>query len=193
MSARVVGGPVVVLVAAALLVGCGRQGPEVKSQIEVVQRENTWQKLFERGRAFAQVGDQTRAEQYLSAALDAGGDGRKILPMLMSVCVEAKKYRVAIDYGDEYLKKEPGDVRLRHLLGTLHLVMGETPQAKECFEEVLRRDTAMPETHYALAVLLRDQERNLVGADKHFRDYLRLSPAGAHAPEARASLLKSVP
>lgn len=193
MRARAVVGSVVVLVAAALLVGCGRQGPEVKTQLEVVKREQTWEKLFERGRAFAQVGDETRAEQYLSAALDAGGDGRKIVPMLMAVCVEAKKYRVAIDYGDQYLKKEPGDVRLRHLVGTLHMVMGETPQAKASFEEVLRRDSAMPETHFALAVLLRDHERDLLGADKQFREYLRLSPAGAHAPEARASLLKSVP
>ncbi len=184
-------GGVVLLVACGP--GCAAPGSEVKSQIEVVQREQSWEKLFARGRAFAQVGDFIRAEQYLSMSLDAGGDGRKILPILMAVCVESKKYRVAIDYGNVYLKQEPGDVRLRHLVGTLHLVLGETQQARESFEEVLRRDPNQPETHYALAVLLRDEEHDLVAADRQFREYLRLSPAGAHAPEARASLLKSVP
>ena len=193
MSSRVSGRFAVVLLGAFLLGGCARPGAEVKNQLEVVRREQTWQKLYERGRAFAQVGDQTRAEQYLSAALDAGGDGRKIVPALMGVCVEAKKYRVAIDSGRGHLKQEPGDVKLRHLIGTLHLVMGESPQAKECFEEVLRRDPSAVETRYALAVLLRDQDRDLLGADKQFREYLILSPAGPHAPEARASLLKSVP
>jgi hypothetical protein len=45
--------------------------------------------------------------------------------------------------------------------------------------------------HYALAVLSRD-ENDPVGADKHFREYLRLAPNGPHAEEAQASLLESV-
>jgi hypothetical protein len=47
--------------------------------------------------------------------------------------------------------------------------------------------------HYALAVLLRDESADLSTADEHFREYLRLSPAGAHADEARGSLLQRVP
>lgn len=174
--------------------GCVRQpGAEIKNQVETVRKEQTWQKLYERGRAFAAVGDQTRAEQYLAAALDAGGDGKKIIPVLMSVCVESKKYRVAVDYGEAYLKKQPDDAKLRHLLGTLYMALGETPNARTHFEEVLRKNPDEAETHYALAVLFRDTEHDLLKADPHFRAYVRISPGGTHAQEAKASMLKSVP
>ncbi len=179
---------------ACLAAGCVRQpGAEMKSQVETVQREQTWQKLYERGKAFAAVGDQTRAEQYLAAALDAGGDGKKILPLLMSVCVEAKKFRVAVDYGEAHLKKHPGDLKLRHLLGTLYLALGENSPARAHFEEVLHRNPDEAETHYALGLFFRDIEGDVLKADAHFRAYVRLNPGGTHAQEARASLLKSVP
>ena len=182
------------LLAAALGAGCARPaGAEMKSQLEAVRREQTWQRLYERGRAFAAVGDQTRAEQYLAAALDAGGDGKKILPVLMGVCVEAKKYRVAVDYGESYLKQNPADTRLRHLLGTLYLALGESKLARGHFEEVLRRSPDEAETHFALAVLYRDVEHDLLRADPHFRAYVRINPGGSHAQEARSSMLKSVP
>ncbi len=180
--------------ALALSLGCVRQpGAEMKSQVETIRREQTWQKLYERGKAFAAVGDQTRAEQYLAAALDAGGDGKKITPLLMGVCVEAKKYRVGIDYGEAHLKKFPDDIKLRHLLGTLYLALGETPAARSHFQEVLRQSPDEAETHYALALLFRDVENDLLRADPHFRAYVRINPGGVHAQEARASLLKSVP
>ncbi|MCU0658986.1 MAG: tetratricopeptide repeat protein [Polyangiaceae bacterium] len=183
-----------VVVAALLAAGCVKQpGAEMKGQLETVRREHTWEKLYEKGRGFAAIGDQTRAEQYLAAALDAGGDGKKILPLLMSVCVEAKKLRVAIDYGESYLKKNPTDTKLRHLLGTLYLALGENQHAREQFEEVLRRAPDEAETHYALGVLLRDVDRDLVRADQHFRAYVRIKPGGVHAQEARSSMLKSVP
>lgn len=175
------------------LPSCAPKPPPVKSQLEVVEREQTWQKLYERGRAFAAVGDQTRAEQYLAAAVAAGGDSQKITPLLMAVCVEAQKYRVAIDYGQAHLRKYPDDTRLRHLVGTMHMALGEGAQAKSSFEEVLKRSPDAAETHYALGVLYRDIDHDLLRADQHFRAYIRNNPAGPHAQDARASLLKVVP
>lgn len=174
--------------------GCAHQtGTEIQGQLETVQKEQSWQRLYERGKAFAAVGDHTRAEQYLSASLDTGGDSKKILPLLMAVCVEAKKYRVAIEYGESYLKKRPDDSKLRHLLGTLYLALDEVSEARRHFEEVLRRSPEEAETHYALAVLFRDNEHDLRKADLHFRAYVRIQPNGAYAQEAKASMLKDVP
>lgn len=177
-----------------VLAGCVRQpGAEVKTQMEIVRREQTWEKLFERGKAFAAVGDHTRGEQYLASALAAGGDSKKIVPVLMAVCVEAQKYRVAIDYGEAHLRDHPGDAKLRHLVGTLYLALGEAAKARSSFEGVLRRSPDEAETHYALGVLFRDNDRDLLRADEHFRAYLRLNPRGPHEQDARASLLKVVP
>ncbi len=50
----------------------------------------------------------------------------------------------------------------------------------------------MAPAHFALGVLLRDEQGDLVQADLHFREYLRLDPRGAHVDEARGSLLKLV-
>ena len=41
-------------------------------------------------------------------------------------------------------------------------------------------------------MLLRDEFHDRAGADKHFREYLRVAPDGAHAEEAKGSLLKDV-
>lgn len=185
------GGVLLLLLSAT---GCVRSaGAEMKDQVEVVKREQTWQKLYERGRAFAAVGDRTRAEQYFAAAIDAGGEAKKIMPHLLAVCVEEKKFRVAIDYGESHLKKFPDEAKLRHLVGTLYQALGDTDQARTSFEEVLRRSPDEAETHYALAVLYRDADRDLLRADQHFRTYLRLNPSGPHVQDARASLLKAVP
>lgn len=182
------------LLCVAAGLGCVKsEGAQVKQRVEAVQQEQSWEKLYAQGRAFAAVGDLTRAEQYMAAALDAGGDGKKILPSLMGVCVEAKKYRVAIDYGEAYVKKKPDTIKLRHLLGTLYLALGEVAPARHHFEAVLERRPDEAETHYALGVLHRDSDHDPVRADKHFRAYLRINPTGAHVEDARASLLRSVP
>jgi tetratricopeptide (TPR) repeat protein len=184
----------VALAAALALGGCVRsEGAQVKTRVDTIQKEQTPEKLFERGRAFAAVGDSTRAEQYLAAALDSGGDDRKILPILMAVCVEGKRYRVAIDYGEAHLRRHPDDQRLRLLLGTLYFELGEDRKAKACFEEVLSKKPDDAEANYALGVLYRDKDHDLVRADRYFRNYVRLRPDGDHAQDARASLLKTVP
>jgi Tfp pilus assembly protein PilF len=176
------------------LVACGppSQGAQVQENVRTFKAEQRADRLVAAGKAFASVGDLTRAEQYFAAAIEAGGDDAKILPMLLSVCVQDGRYRVAITYAETYVRKHPDDVRVRFVLGTMYQGIGESARAKEELERVVDARPKEPQAHFALAVLMRD-EGDRAAADRHFREYLRLAPQGAHAAEARASLLKSVP
>lgn len=157
------------------------------------QKEATTDKLVDRGKAFAAVGDNTRAEEYLSAALDQGADPRSVLPLLLEVCISTGRYRSAIQHAEDHLRKHPNDVRTRFVVGTLYVAIGETKDAKSALETVVTATPDDAKAHYALAVLARDNESDVIGADRHFREYLRIEPNGAHAEEARASLLKRMP
>lgn len=174
-------------------VGCApREGTKVKSSRDLMQREQTPDKLFERGKGFFSVGDLTRAEQYLSAAIDAGGDSDKIAPVLLQVYIEGQRFRLAVEFCERTLKKNPKNLKLRFLLGALYNAIGDGVNAREAFDAVVQLDPNHAEAHYALAVILRE-EHNADSADRHFREYLRISPKGPHAAEARGSLLTPVP
>jgi tetratricopeptide (TPR) repeat protein len=165
---------------------------KLERNIEKIQEESTAEKLLARGRAFAQVGDTTRAEQYFAAALEQGADPKQTLPLLLDVCLSEGRYRVALDYAEPQLKKHPEDFRLRFVVASLYATIGETEHAIDELREVARTRPEHAEAHFALAKLLREEEGDAVGADEHFREYLRLRPTGPHADEARAALLKSV-
>lgn len=174
---------------------CCVQSPSqrIRDARQTVRREEKPDLLVERGRMFAEVGDYNRAAQYFSAALDNGANEKKVLPLLLHAYIEGQRYRVAIDAGNQYLQKDPADYRLRYLVGTLYAAIGETTKARTEFQQVLVTDPRHAQAHYALAVLLRDSDKDWVKADYHFRQYLKLAPKGPHAKEARASLLKRVP
>jgi tetratricopeptide (TPR) repeat protein len=169
------------------------RGDEVRAHLDTFHDEGTPAKLVDRGKAFAAIGDSTRAEQYFAAAINAGGDERAILPLLLLVCIRDNRYRVAIEYASTYLKKHPSDLRVHLLLGTLYSAIGDAHEAQKELEQVVEARPADADAHYALAILYRDGENNPVAADQQFREYLRLAPNGSHAEEAQASLLKSVP
>jgi Tfp pilus assembly protein PilF len=175
------------------LCGCA-SAPEQRLQRDVhaFQDEQSPAKLTARGRAFAAVGDTTRAREYFDAALVAGGDDRSLTPLLLSVCVRDGRYRLAIDYAEQYLRKHPRDARMRLVLGTLHAGVGEPLAAEADLTKVVEADPENPDAEYALAVLLRDQRGDLLGADRHFRAYLELRPDGEHSEEAKSSLLQVV-
>lgn len=78
------------------------------------------------------------------------------------------------------------------VVGSLYAAVGQNVTARTHYETVVEQHPDEPTPHYALAVLLRDQFVDKVGADAHFREYLRLAPAGPHADEAKGSLLKPV-
>ncbi len=177
----------------AATTGCApAASTQVKSDLQKLDNEQSPQKLLERGKLFASIGDLTRAEQYIAHALERGADAKTVLPMLLRVCVEAKRYRAAIEYAEGELLKHPQDTRLRFLVANLYAGIDEPKRARDHLQLVVTARPDDAEAHYVLAVLLRDQN-DLEGADRHFREYLRLDPRGSHVDEARGSLLKSVP
>lgn len=165
---------------------------KVQASMDVMEREQTPDKLFERGKGFASIGDVTRAEQYLTSALERGGDSAKITPVLLQVYIDGRRFRNAVEHCERALEKDPQNLRLRFLLGTLYNAVGDGPSATAALERVLVLDPNHAEAHYALAVLQREAH-NADPADRHFREYLRISPKGPHAAEARGSLLTPIP
>lgn len=174
--------------------GCASTAAEkTQADMATFQREGSVDKLVARGKGFAAIGDMTRAEEYLSAALDAGASPNDVLPTLLNVCIVSGRYRSALQHAENQLRIHPDDINTRFVLGTLHAALGETKEARVALEQVVMIRPNEAKVHYALAVLARDAENDVVLADQHFREYLRLEPAGKHAEEARGSLLKRMP
>lgn len=197
---------------AALTMSCTpTPAQKAAADLASVRKESDAKTLAERGKGFAALGDHTRAEEYLASSLEAGADPRDVLPLLMDVCVKTGRYRSAIQHGENHLRKHPGDLGTRVMVGALYVALSDGKRARAELEEVVKADAdkatskepppAQPATttrlfaqaHYLLAIIARDDERDVVEADRHFREYLRLLPSGAHAEEAKASLLKRVP
>jgi tetratricopeptide (TPR) repeat protein len=189
------GALVAALALSALGVGACATTPagRVKADMAVMKQEGGADKLIDRGKAFANVGDTTRAEQYFSAAIISGADERVVVPLLLEVCVQDGRYRVAIQYAETYLKSHPNDLRVRFVLGTLYSAVNEPEAARRALSLVVDARPEDADAHFALGVLLRDADHDYAGADRQFREYIRLKPRGSHAEEAEASLLKSVP
>lgn len=159
---------------------------------QAVDQERTPEKLEERGRLFYEMRDLMRAEQYLAAALNEGADPKRVLPLFMKVAVAQQHFRVALEYGERFLSRDPNNVELRFVVATLYLSVGDNKSGRRHLERIIADAPDSPDAHYVMAVLARDTEGDPVGADKHFREYLRIVPEGPHAEEARASLLKTV-
>jgi tetratricopeptide (TPR) repeat protein len=176
------------------LAGCvTTPAAQVKADMAVMKQEGGPDKLIDRGNAFAAVGDTTRAEQYYAAAITSGADERKVMPLLLTVCAQDGRYRVAIQYAEGYLKGHPSDLRVRFVLGTLYAAVNEPDLARVALGVVVDARPEDADAHFALGVVLRDSDHDYAGADRQFREYIRLKPRGSHAEEAQASLLKSVP
>lgn len=178
----------------ALVPACAAT-PVQKAQADFAsaREEHTRDKLVERGKGFAAFGDLTRAEEYLVAALDQGASPKDVLPTLVDVCVRGGRYRSAIVHAENHLRKFPHDHQTRVMVGTLYVALGETKDARANLEKVIEEKPDNARAHYLLGVLARDSENDVVGADRHFREYIRIEPNGAHAEEARESMLKKVP
>jgi len=174
--------------------GCVRQPEaEVDRRLRVVHREREPERLIARARALSQIGDFTRAEQYLQAARDGGAPEREVLPLLIQVCMQDQRYRAAVAHIEEHLRQHPSHYPLRFVLGTLYSGLGEPESARRELEAVLSLAPRHAEAHFFLATVLRRDLGNFRDADRHFRAYLELEPKGAHVAEARSALLSRVP
>jgi Tfp pilus assembly protein PilF len=149
--------------------------------------------LEQLGIAAAVAGDASRAEQYFSAAMVAGGDTKRLTERLMHICITEKRYPVAVSYAESYLVRNPKDAAIRYAMGTIYMALGETGKAIDALERSVEDKPELADAHYALASALQSRGMDPVRADEHFRTYLRLSPQGPYAENARGGLLKSVP
>jgi hypothetical protein len=156
------------LIPLAFVTGCGASaggasaGDATRADAEVVRRESTPEVLFRRGDAFAAVHDATRAEQYYAAALAAGGDAPVLVRGLIRVCLSDQRYRAALAYADDYLRRHPEDHEVRFARTTVAAGVGETELA---YDDL---------TH--------------LSAREHFARYLALAPRGANAAQARLAV-----
>jgi tetratricopeptide (TPR) repeat protein len=152
----------------------------------------TGQQLFEAGMQLARSGDLVRAEQYLVASMQRGMAEARVMPQLISVCVQASRYRAAVNYARPYLDTHPRDWRLRYLVGAILAGLEDYQAARQQIEQVLADNERHAEAHYLLATLLRERFNDPQGADVHFRRYVEIEPGGVHVEEARAGMLRQV-
>lgn len=192
-SCRVIGHGLVPLIVLCCVSCAPSRGDRAREVARTVRNEQTADKLLERGKLFMEVGDHTRASQYFTAALDAGANPDQVIPLLMRVYIISSRFRLAIELGEQQLVKRPEAHALRFLVGTLYAAIDQPDMAREHLERVVVAEPKNAEAQYALAVVLRDGQADPVGADQHFREYLKLEPNGKHAEEAKGSLLQEVP
>ncbi len=184
--------PPIALAAAVATGGCASRqgGPSAPTTDPMAQI--TGEQLFDAGMQLARAGDLVRAEQYLVASMQRGATEPRVIPHLVSVCVQASRFRAAVSYATPYLEAHPHDWRLRYLVGTILAGLDEFSAARRAFERVLADNERHAEAHYLLATLLRERFNDPAGADVHYRRYVEIEPAGAHVEEARAGMLRQV-
>jgi tetratricopeptide (TPR) repeat protein len=148
--------------------------------------------LVERGRAYSEVGDYTRAEQYFGAALSAGAKPEIVLPHLLEACVQSGHLRLASEYAEQQLARDPGNPHLRFLAGAIHAQLGNRASARGHLQQAAAELPNDANVQFSVATFFRDDLHDRVEADPYFRTYLSLAPTGEHANEARASLMERV-
>ena len=174
----------------SLVVACGGNAKPAAREFdaEVAERESTPEKLLYRGRMFAQVGDLTRAEEYFTAAIERGANDIEVFPLLIRVCVQDARYRLALKHAEEHLRKHPGDTDALRIQGSLYYAIGDGPRAEEILLRVAGLAPRDSETQFMLAVLYRDMLKDRVRARARFQQYLTIAPNGKHAEEARGNV-----
>jgi tetratricopeptide (TPR) repeat protein len=146
--------------------------------------------LVEDGDAFAQNGDFTRAQQYYAAAIGAGGKSSAILPRLLKACIAGGDLRLASEYAETALARNPDDAHLRFVTGALQAQIGNRPAARDHLVIAAKELDKDANVQFSVATFFRDDMQDRIEADPYFREYLKLSPKGEHAAEARGSLME---
>jgi tetratricopeptide (TPR) repeat protein len=166
-----------------LAAGCaGRQARP--SEASAAEPSAAW--YWNAGRAAASHGDTVRAEQYLSLAIERGIDRKKVLPVLLGVCLASSRLRAALDHAKPYLQNNPNDHALRYLVANIELGLGETDVARSELARIVREEPRHADAHYLLGIL--ELESSPDTARSELKKYLELAPQGEHAGEVRGRL-----
>jgi tetratricopeptide (TPR) repeat protein len=174
-----------------LSVGCGAEAmPDARANIQVLRKEHTVDNLTRRGLAFAEMGDLTRAEQYLVAALEQGALPRQVVPPLLHVCVAAGRHRAALVYARDYGAPLANDPQFGFVLAVLESAVGDPDAAIARLRRTARALPGHADAHFQLALLLQRRGENDEAA-LHLREYLRLAPEGMFAADAWEKLKES--
>jgi tetratricopeptide (TPR) repeat protein len=184
-----------VFATALFAVGCGASANESTKQHQAGPKYSPLKDpvvMMEHADAFAENGDYTRAQQYYSAALAAGGKPSVVLPKLLRACIASGDLRLATEYAEQELSRNPDDAKLRFVTGALHAQIGNRPAARNHLAQAAEQLKQNPKVQYSVATFFRDDLQDRVSADPYFREYLRLAPNGEHAAEARGSLMERV-
>lgn len=182
-SARALGALLVLLLGSA----CGSAATE-RQRNEKALAEDSASMLFKKGQVAASIGDMTRAEQYLVAALKAGGAEKPITEKLIVVCSADQRYPAALEYAEQYLYRHPRDVEVTFAAASIYAALGQMERARTLLEQVVGVRPEWSEPHYVLATVLREHGESLSAAERHDLEYLRLDPDGRFAERARARL-----
>ena len=168
------------------LSGCGADATPEPASASSDSTSRNAAELFRRGEQAAEQGDTVRAEQYLSMALDRGFDEKKVLPIMLRVCLSSSRLRAALNHAEPYLRENPNDRSLRYLVATIHLGLGQLDDARIDLNHLLRLESSNANAYYLLGVL--ESGAHVQEAPKYFRKYLELAPQGEHAIEVRSRL-----
>jgi len=172
------------------LTGCAAPTSREAPRVAAGEADSARRDWVATGDQLMKHGDPSRAAQYYEAAYRSGAE--PVLPKLLAACVASRQYALAVEHAEAALLRDPSNVHLRGLLGSLHADTGELAKARENFELAAEEAVADADLQFTVGVFFRDDAHEPGRADPYFRAYLALAPTGAHAREARASLMKRV-
>lgn len=172
----------------SLVGGCHHARPSQSPDLQAELAAVTSRDLLSLAVSHARAGDLMRAEQYLSAARQRGHDATEVAYWLVRVCVAGGRYQSALAHASDYLRDHPSDWSLRLVVATLHEALGDASRAELELEHVVAHAPGIALPHYRLAMLYRNRTSDQARAKAHLEEYLRLTPNGRHAVEARAAL-----
>lgn len=171
-----------------LLPGCHHSAARSAERRVDAATRITGDQLFTAGLYHAERGDLQRAEQYLNAAKQRGHDEARSVFWLVRVCIAGGRYHSALQHAAAYLRKQPQHWALRLVVASIHEALGDLARARSDLEAIVDAQPSLALAHYRLGMLYHGERSVTDLATHHLREYLRLSPEGAHGFEAAEAL-----
>ncbi len=120
--------------------------------------------------------------------MERGFPEERALPTLLKICVAASRLNAALQYAEPHLRDHPGNFRLRTLVASIHLGLGNVDDAETHLSEVIERAPTNAPAYYLMGMLHREEHGDPVASEPYLQRYLELAPNGAHAAEVRNML-----